>query len=236
MRIALVDDNPADRSLLRSCLEPWLAEHTIAAEIEEFGSGDSFLAHCEQSYDLVFMDIEMPGENGMEVAAKLRRRDEDAILIFVTNIAGFAIHGYEVGARDYIVKPLDPFSFKMKMSRTLPALSDRQSDALLIKTAEETVVINRSNVLYLEAEGHFVHYHLPGASHRTYGTFKNAIAEMRQEQFEFCNRCYYVNLRYVKKVDADYVYVGEDKLLISRPKRKAFLVALANYVGRGKKR
>ncbi len=71
--------------------------------------------HYRADYDIVFMDIELPGINGMEAAHRLREIDQQVILIFVTNMAQFAVKGYEVDALDYIIKPAQygPLSIKL---------------------------------------------------------------------------------------------------------------------------
>ena len=68
-----------------------------------------------KGFDIVLMDIDMPGMNGMETARALRKVDAAVILIFVTNMAQFAISGYEVDATDFILKPVNKYSFAIKI-------------------------------------------------------------------------------------------------------------------------
>ena len=96
IRVAIVEDDREARESLRACLG-WIAEKDRQQfRVSEFPSGTAFLGNYEPDYDLVFMDIEMPGMNGMETARALRKMDASVLLIFVTNMAQYAIAGYEV--------------------------------------------------------------------------------------------------------------------------------------------
>ena len=96
IRVAIVEDDREARESLRACLG-WIAEKDRQQfRVSEFPSGTAFLGNYEPDYDLVFMDIQMPGMNGMETARALRKMDASVLLIFVTNMAQYAIAGYEV--------------------------------------------------------------------------------------------------------------------------------------------
>ena len=105
LRCAIVEDSPRELEHLKECLARYSAERDIPLETTAFGDAASFLEHYRADYDIVFMDIELPGINGMEAAHRLREIDRQVILIFVTNMAQFAVKGYEVDALDYIIKP-----------------------------------------------------------------------------------------------------------------------------------
>ena len=105
LRCAIVEDSPRELEHLKECLARYSAERDIPLETTAFGDAASFLEHYRADYDIVFMDIELPGINGMEAAHRLREIDQQVILIFVTNMAQFAVKGYEVDALDYIIKP-----------------------------------------------------------------------------------------------------------------------------------
>ena len=77
--------------------------------------------HYEPGYDIIFMDVEMPGLDGFGAAEKIRAVDADAVLVFVTNMAQYAIKGYEVDALDYVLKPVNYYQFCTKLSPGCPA-------------------------------------------------------------------------------------------------------------------
>ncbi len=91
-------------------------ENSIPVETVTFGSGDEILDGYKPEYGVIIFDIDMPGMNGMDTARKIREMDEKVVILFVTNIAQYAINGYEVEAVEYILKPIGYFDFALNSS------------------------------------------------------------------------------------------------------------------------
>ena len=91
VHVAIVDDEKIDRQLLRDCLNYVSEKKHVDFSVREFSNADSFLVGYEPEFDIVFMDIEMPGTDGMEAARQLRKMDKNVVLVFVTNIAQMAV-------------------------------------------------------------------------------------------------------------------------------------------------
>lgn len=106
MRITIIDDEAAERNKLHQYIERFGREQGQAFEIAEYTSGSELLAQYRPVHDILIFDIDMPGISGMEAARAVRKVDEKAAILFVTNIAQYAINGYEVDAVDYIIKPI----------------------------------------------------------------------------------------------------------------------------------
>ena len=100
MRIAIVDDEKLERERLQQYVQQFSEESGVEMETVTFASGDTFLEAYQKVYDIIIFDIDMPGTNGIDTARKLRQTDTDVTIIFVTNIAQYAINGYEVDAVD----------------------------------------------------------------------------------------------------------------------------------------
>ena len=109
--IAIVEDEAEFSMQLQTFLEQYQKEETIRFKISVFHSGEELLKEYQPVYDVILLDIEMPGINGMDAAAKLRESDQEVVLMFITNIASYAIRGYEVGALDFVMKPLTYYAF-----------------------------------------------------------------------------------------------------------------------------
>ena len=150
IKIAVVEDNKKDQAILTEYLKKFSARF----EIETFDSAVLFLTDYKPKYDIVFMDIEMPYLDGMSAAAKLRQVDNCACLIFVTNLAQYAIKGYEVAAFDYIVKPLTYANFAMKMTRILTHIDTKTQKEVLVRTSDGIVRVDVSDIMYVEIAAH----------------------------------------------------------------------------------
>lgn len=232
IKIAIVEDNAADRERIKTYLKEIGEKEKEEFSVDEFENADSFFMSYQPVWHIIFMDIEMPGTDGMEAARRLRQTDSSVALVFVTNLAQYALKGYEVDALDYILKPVDGYSFALKMKRILARSVKNRDDSLLITTDSlDTVALCVSSIRYIEVRGHYVTYHTAEGEYSQYSTLKDVEKRLNDGRFVKCNRCFLVNLSYVDKVSDDYAVVGRDRLPISRPQKKAFLNALSDYLG-----
>lgn len=231
IQIAIIEDQEQERSRIRSCLHMLEEQEGLQLAISEFSSGDAFLRSEESAFDIVLMDIEMPGRDGLETARILRQSDPLVIIIFITNLAQYAVKGYEVEALDFIIKPVNHHSFLLKMQRAIARTAKRADDYVPIRRERETSYIRASSVRYLEVSGHYVIYHTTTGDIKEYTTLKEAERKLKQPFFVRCNQCYLVNLRYVTAVRKNMVLLDADELMISRPQKKNFLLALSEFLG-----
>ena len=228
---AIVEDDEIERARIRECLGYLEESEGISFQISEYPTGAAFLGACQPEFDIVFMDIEMPGMDGIETARALRRYDPSAILIFVTNMAQYAISGYEVEALDFILKPVNKYSFAIKVKRAAARVTRRAEEFISVRSEGETRSVQVSSIRYLDVNGHYVVYHTTQGNLVEYATLKEAYGRLNRTCFVFCNRSCLVNLHYVSSVSKDSVWVGETRLDISRPQRKVFLQAVSEYMG-----
>ena len=231
-RIAIVDDDERVRAQLRSYLEQYEESSKEQFTISVFGFAELFLTNYRPDYDLVLMDIDMPGMDGLEAARKLRKLDERTVLLFVTNLAQYAIKGYEVAATDFIVKPVSFERFSQKLERALRYVPENRRPRLLIRTEDGTVTVEMDDIQYVDVQGHSVFYHTAKDVYRVRGSLKQAEEELNDPQFFACDKSVLVNLTYVEGVSGSTVTVGGVELAISRPKKKAFMDALAAFHNR----
>lgn len=109
IKIAIVEDEELQAQLIRKYVEKWAEEKNIKTIIESFHSGESFnFSWCvDKSYDILLLDIQMPGINGVELVRKIREKDWLINIIFITAIPDYIGEGYEVEAINYLIKPID---------------------------------------------------------------------------------------------------------------------------------
>lgn len=202
MRIAIVEDEEESREDLKGCITAYMAANAAGTEVQifEFRDGEEFLTGYRSVYDIIFMDIEMPGMTGMRTAEKLREIDEGATLIFVTKMAQFAINGYEVNAFDYILKPISRPRFNAMFSRVLKRRQRReQGDVYVVKTAYGTKSLSLSQIAYVEIVGHRVIYHADETVEE-WGSLNAVEKRLPADSFVRIGSSYIVNLRYVTGV------------------------------------
>ncbi|MFA6829971.1 MAG: LytTR family DNA-binding domain-containing protein [Bacilli bacterium] len=204
----------------------------VAFNITAYPNPFDFLEKYTFDADIIFLDIEMPGMNGMEVAKKIRQKDAKTLIIFVTNLAQYAIEGYEVNAFDFILKPVHYPSFSLKLDRIINELDHRKNDKTIsIQTKSGIKRILISDLSYVEVMNHDLIYHLSDEEIIVRGTISQAQKELEPYHFALCNSCYLVNLKFSTNIQDNSVVINNQKLPISKNKRKDFLEEIAAYYG-----
>lgn len=231
LSIAIVDDVRSETEYLASFVERYGNENNEKIKIARFKSGFDFLDGYKAVYDAVFLDIEMPDIDGMAAARKLREFDNDIIIIFVTNIAKYAIQGYSVGALDYLLKPPKYADIKMRMN--IISKRKRLNDySIVIPYQGGERKLTSGEIVYVESRGHDIIFHTDGDEILWKGTtLKRVESELTEHGFYRCNNCYLVNLRYCTEIKDNSVMVNGEELQISRARKKGFMVALVNALG-----
>ena len=153
------------------------------------------------------------------------------VIIFITNMGKYAINGYEVGALDFVLKPVSYFAFAMKIDKTAVIVSCRKRSSVFLTLKSGTLRLPAEEVTYIEAVKHQLIVHTVTGSHAATGTLAEMEELLQHAGFVRCNKGYLVNLRHIRKVTADTVQVGDDELIISRRRREAFLSAMTDYYG-----
>ena len=231
MRIALVEDDKAQREILRSFCSRYAKEKHTEITLDEFEQPLLFLDRYDGRYDLVFMDILMPYMDGMACAAALREKDEQVALCFVTSMAQYAIHGYEVGAVDFIVKPVKYEEFAMKMARIERILQKRESPMLLINGRQGVHRIDMRDLYYVEVYNHSLLFHTRDGNIETYGKLSALEEDPKFSGFIRTTPAYLVNIRHIGRIDENTLTVHGERVPISRRRRKECLEQIAGVVG-----
>lgn len=231
IKVAIVDDEGRERDTLTEYFRKFSSEIRETIQTVGFAGGGELLAAYDFTYDLICLDIDMQGQNGIDTAKKLREMDEKVLIIFITNMAQMAIRGYEVQALDFIVKPVNYYNFVMKIKVAVNLMNRRVSKNIVLNTLNGFHKISSDQLYYVEVNGHYLYYHTTEGTFKQKASLKELEDALTGLSFKRCNNCYLVNLKYVDCVDKDDVRVGDDWLRISRPRKKKFLQDLANYMG-----
>ena len=231
MRIALVDDDRNDRSQLRTFISDFLNEENERCEIVEFENALTFLSDYAFTFDLVVMDIDMPGLSGIEAARQLREKDPHVTLMFVTNMPQYALEGYAVEAVDYLLKPLSYPDFRLKMQKAKRYIARNADLPLALSTSEGIFRCNVSDILYVESRLHYLYYHTNGQSIKVRGKLSEVADTLLPYHFARPGESYLVNFRHLQSIEGNEILVGGDRLPLSRRRRGEFISAFTRYMG-----
>ena len=231
IRVAIVEDEAAVRDQLMGYVQRYMRQYDAQIEVTMFTDGVEILEGYRPVYDIIFLDVEMQHLDGMETASRIRALDSDVLLIFITNMAQYAIRGYEVDALDFVLKPVSYYQFSTKLERALQRIQRRRGGQIALQVGGGVQLLNTDDILYLETRDRLLHYHTAADTWSVRGSLQKAEKELAPYHFARCNQCYLVNLRHVTGVQNDFVQIGKEQLEISRRQRVALLAAVAAYVG-----
>lgn len=243
VQIAICDDEGIWRTRLKDILIPWLELNDIAHHISQFSCGEELSsAYAKARFDLIFLDIEMPGMSGMETAKAIRRIDYHSKIIFLTAYPDYVFQSYEVQAFHYILKPYNGEKLLSVTKRAIKELNKEARDFYLIPNGSGNVRINLRDVLYFYSDKRMIVAvpskrapvesipQEPIASPRENLCFYGKLDDVQKGLPDYYCRIhqrYLVNLNQVVATEENAVWVGSETLPVSRTHKQNFLIAYA---------
>ena len=152
IRVAIVEDEAEIREQLMGYVQRYTRQYGTAFEVKTFADGLEILEDYRPAYDLILLDIEMKHLDGMETARRIRELDPDVMLVFITNMAQYAIKGYAVGALDYVLKPVPYFAFSQQLQKVEAQLRRRTRHYLAVPVEGGLRRLDTSRIYYIESE------------------------------------------------------------------------------------
>jgi len=231
MRIAIVEDQARELEQLASLVRGYFAKQGKTCQLTLFTDGDELLESYQAAWDLIFLDIQLARLDGMKAAEMIRRKDKNVIIVFVTNMAHYAIKGYGVHALDFLLKPVNYRMLEQVLMQAERLLREREKKTITLPLQKGVVRLDVSDVYYIEVENHVLSVVTRNETLRLRGSISGVEEMLRDYDFFRCNNCYLVNLAQVTRVEQGTVIVGGHALAVSRPRQKKFMEALTRYIG-----
>lgn len=227
MEICICDDEKKLRNALRSAVETELQLSGVSYTIKEFAFGEALLCSLETSEpDILFLDIEMEGLNGMETARRLRERCRRTVIIFVTAYPDYVFQGYEVHAFHYILKPYREEKIR-EVLRLALAETERLDDRyFLIEQKNRSLRLPLREIHYFKSDRKKISAVTRDRSEEFYGKLTDIESGLPEYFIRIHNR-YLVNLRHVTDLGTSSCICGGEELPVSRPYRHALAASFA---------
>lgn len=230
IRIAVVEDEADYSRQLCEYLAQYAKERQYEFKVTCFYNGYGITDPYKPEYDIILLDIGMPFMDGLTTARLIREQDEEVVLMFVTNLAQYAISGYSVDALDYILKPVSYFSFSQYLTRAISRIRKRSADYLTITLKGSIYKINISSICYVEIRDHSLVFYTKEKTYHTAGKMREMEEKLKKYHFFRCHTSYLINLEYVQGVQRGFVIVCETEIPVSRSKKKEFMQAMSEYM------
>lgn len=229
MNIAVVDDEKVIREYICNLIK----EQKPESHIEVYAAGYEMLA-SEKQFDIVFLDIQMDGMNGIETARILREKQEDAIVIFITGVKEYVFDALDLYAFHYLLKPVDEKKFKEVLQKAeRENIKKKEKKCLFIKT--RNITLNQAGILYIESRAKKVEIHTEeqGKTIVIYGSL-DEIGGQLGEDFYRCHRSYIVNMAHITEYDNESItLINGDKVYLAKKKYGDFVKAYMWFLQNG---
>lgn len=230
MRVAVCDDEAEYCKQMQKMIEKMY--HSLDVIVDTYQTGRDLLRQFEkQNYDLIFLDIEMPGIDGISLARRLRDRKEELRVVFLTSHVEYALKGYEVQALRYLTKPVQEDKLKEVLCYVMKQMQDQRIIWLKTSAGEERVSL--SDILYLEAQDQNISINTAERSYVVRYNLRDFEQELKEYGFFRIHRGYLVSLRKISAVRKNEVTLdGGTVLPLSRTREKPLKEALYQYIKR----
>lgn len=205
VKICICDDSSEERIIINALVREWSRRSGTDVSVSEFPTAEAFLFEYEELVpDLVLLDIEMPGMNGVELAKRLRERNKLIQIVFITGFSEYIAEGYEVAALHYLLKPVLPEKLFSTLDR---ALEKQEIDGrkIVFETSVETLQLLLYEIRYIEVIKNYITIYAKD-SYTVKRTLKEIEKEL-DERFLRVGRSYIVNLHFVSRVTRSEIFL-----------------------------
>lgn len=205
VKICICDDSLEERAFINSLVWEWSRQSGTDVSVSEFPTAEAFLFEYEDFVpDVVLLDIEMPGMNGVELAKRLREGNKLIQIVFITGFSEYIAEGYEVAALHYLLKPVSPEKLFSTLDR---ALEKQETDGrkIVFETSDETVQLLLCEIRYIEVIRNYITVYAEG-SYTLKRTLKGIEREL-DERFLRVGRSFVVNLHFVSRVTRSEIFL-----------------------------
>ncbi len=228
MRIAIAEDEKQYSEQLQELLKRFGAESQIEIQLFPFSSGTELMEHFRGGWDMILLDVDMPTMNGIDTARAIRQLDPEVLIIFITNLAQYALNGYEVQAFDYMIKPVSYPALAMKLKLAQRILQKNGDRSITLNREGELFRVPLLHLYYVEIYGHRLCYHTMerDIEINSTQTLSDLEQEFRSDGFVRCHKSVLVNSRYVDHIRGCVLTVAGREIPISKNRRSEVLKEL----------
>ena len=230
IRIGICDDEKYMSDKIRAMVSGFFRERNIEILILQFSGGEELLEYDKQ-IDILFLDIQMKGIDGVETAKKLRRRNFKGFLIFITVLKEMVFQSFEVQPYDYLVKPVEEQYFEKMMERLLASIKNAREENLLVQKGYESRIVPIGDIVFCEIIDRKIYLHLVSSEVVDYYERIENLEKKLNHGFFRCHRSYLIHLKYLKGYKNGTAYMENGREIpVSRLRGKEFSNVILHYM------
>ena len=231
LNLAVLDDEADFCSLIKNYAERLCSELDISVSIESFQESQE-LFHRDSAIDILFLDIQVGEENGIEIGRRIRAENDEMVIVFMTNYLQYAVDGYSVRAYRYLLKPITYTQFKSEISNLFLEEARKGKSHFLITTQSGQFTVQKKDILFIETVyGKKVIIHTTLRDIEQYNSMSYWEKNLGNGFFRIHNS-FLVNLDNVDNITQDLLFLRSGSSVpISKYRKKDFMNAYTRYMG-----
>ncbi|MCR2044888.1 LytR/AlgR family response regulator transcription factor [Anaerosalibacter massiliensis] len=231
INVAICEDEKIHVELLEKYVANWAKERNMKVRIEVFYSAESFNFNwiMDKRYDILLLDIQMPGQNGIELAKTIRKKDNIINIIFITALSDYIGEGYNVEAINYLIKPIEEKKLYECLDRAV-ARVPKLEKIILIKDQGEIHRLVQDEIIYIESFGHDLEINTTNEKYITRKSLSIMEKELDEDIFIRCHRSYIAGLKHIKRISKNELELDNGDIIpISRRQYSKTNMAFIKY-------
>ncbi len=217
IRLALCDDEHFFLKDMKQNLKKYEEETSYEIIVGEYCSGIQFLEDIKEkglSWDIIFLDVDMPLKKGTEVAKEIRKNYEDVVICYITSFGEYALQAFEAEVLEYVVKPVDYQSLRHSLNRCIKQVQyikdakNIKKRYIEIQSKCKAALLCMDEIVYIEKRRNQCVFHMEDGEQVYYMTLSQAYDKLDPDMFFYSHQGYIVNFSHIKEVKTNAVCLG----------------------------
>lgn len=211
LNIAILDDDITYAKKLKQTVYEYFDQAHMELQVFDVFHDGASLLHSQHRYDLLFLDIEVGRENGIEIAKELRKHQPDLLIVVITSYVKYSMDGYKIQAARYLLKPVPKSLLFSELDEVL--MMSSIDSHVLIQHQTDVVRISRNDIYYIESFGRRTKVMTRSEEFISDNSITQWIQSLSNEGFMECYKGICVSLRWIKEIKKDLLVLENDKVL-----------------------
>lgn len=236
IRIALCDDELDELGLLQNVIKQYEGERNLSFRISSFRNGEELLGNWE-NFDVIFLDIKMGGMDGMETAKKIRKKDKQVEIIFITSHIGYTKEALAVHAFDYLEKPVNKETIYQQLDEVLEKISQnkqvyaRKKDIVEINAGKNTIRFAVDDIYYFERNDRKIRAVTKRGNYIVNETISSLEQKLKAYDFVMPHQSFVVNINHMQDYFKDeIVMTNNDTIPVAQKRSSEFKRVMRDFL------
>ena len=229
--IAVVDDE----KYIREQMKAMIVKCGEDCRVDTYAAGEELL-QVGRYFDIIFLDIQLDGLNGIETARELREQQKESLLIFITGAKEYVFEAFDVSAFHYLLKPIEEKRFEEVWDKAVYEITKRrkwEQKRLFIKTRNRNYSLNQNEILYIESRAKKVEIHTSVEIIEAYASM-SALEKQLGDMFYRCHRGYLVNMAFIVRYSGDSITLSNgEEVILAKERYSQFVKGYMRYLRDG---